>query len=149
MIKIKYLIISVMILCAGVSWPQNTVSMSPELQKIYRTLSLGQNYELKKDAVNSLNKMYDESKDMIYVDTAIDLLEHSYDPVAFNEEDQVMYYDDRIARELVKLVNKSRHPKAFVVLIQIVTKRNHTDDTIKAAWKAIRELDWSLAPGKY
>ncbi len=138
-------LLSVLLLSSSL-WSQgNNTSMSPELQKLYRTLSLGDNYEQKKAAVLRMQKMYEESPDMILIDTAIDLLNHSYDFVDFNEQDQVLYYNDKIAKELVVLVSKSRHPKAFVALLEIVTKRKHTDDTIREAWKAIKNLDWKLS----
>lgn len=136
--------IAAVLLCLPLA-AQAQLSMDNELKQLYRILSFGSSYEQKRDAVAQLSKLYQESRSILIIDTSIDLLEHTYDFTDFQEKDQVKFYDDRIARELVKILYSSRHPKSFGVLLRIVSKRNHTDDTIREAWKAIQNIDWSLA----
>lgn len=105
-------------------------------------------YSKKKGAVKSLKEIWENSKDPIVLDVAIKLLTYNFDKEHFRENDQKMYNNDRIAQVLIELLGKTRSPESFRVLAIYVSKQNHTEATIRAAWKAIQNIDWSQTKSK-
>jgi len=99
-------------------------------------------YSKKKGAVKSLEDIWQKNKSPIVLDVAIKLLTYNFDKEHFREDDQKMYNNDRIAQALIEMLGKTRSPEAFRVLAVYVSKQNHTEATIRAAWKAIQNIDW-------
>lgn len=72
-----------------------------------------------------------------------DLLLHYYQNPRFKEEDQVMFYDDVIAEELLKILGSTRSPEIFPVVLQFALyDKWHRDATVKTAWKLMQSIEW-------
>ncbi|MGC8765053.1 MAG: hypothetical protein ACP5QT_04130 [Brevinematia bacterium] len=98
-------------------------------------------YEKKKMALSYFLKEKDRKR---VTDLIIDLLTYTYDNPDFRENDQVAFYDDVIAEELIKILEKEKRPEAFPALLKVVLySRRHRDQTVKAAWRAIEAIDWT------
>ena len=140
----KKFFVAVFCLVFTVAFATVTEKLSDEVRPLYRTLLTDKNYEKKKAAVEQLKALYVKTKMPEIIDVAIDLLKYSYEHKNFREDNQVMYYNDRIAMRLVDILKLSRDPKCFGVLLTIVVARQHTDTTIMHAWDAIKNIDWKM-----
>lgn len=78
----------------------------------------------------------------IAIDKMINLVRYDYNHQNFRENNQKMYNDDRVVEAIAKAMGKRGNPKFFPALLQIVTKRNHREETINAAWVAMELLKW-------
>ncbi len=113
-------------------------------QAAYATLSGNRaSFRKKKEAVSALEDIWKTDHDTVILDSIVKLLTYAFDRDHFREDDQKMYYDDRIAESLINLLSKTRSPTGFRILAIYVSKQNHTDATVRAAWKAIQNIDWS------
>ncbi len=114
---------------------------SDELLESHQILKKTGEYEKKKKALSYLVKSQERKRvgEMI-----IDLLTYTYDNPEFREDNQVAYYDDVIAEELIKILEKDKSPQSFPILLRVVLyNRRHREQTVKAAWQAIKSIDWS------
>jgi len=113
-----------------------------ELLQAYNNLKKAGEYEKKKKALEVFTKNYNNEK---VISMLVDLLMYNYDNPDFKENDQVAFYDDVIAEEIIKILTKSGHPSAFPALLRYVLyNKRHRDATVNAAWKAIKNIDWNL-----
>ncbi|MCX7883204.1 MAG: hypothetical protein N2314_08290 [Brevinematales bacterium] len=72
-----------------------------------------------------------------------DLLLHYYQNPRFKEEDQVMFYDDVIAEELLKILGTTKSPEIFPVVLQFALyDKWHREATVKTAWKLMQSIEW-------
>lgn len=86
-------------------------------------------------------------KDKDYaVDRMIQLLN---DPQKYNYQNfnsaakqDKLFEDDRAAEAIVITLGDIGDPKAFGTLLNIVTVKNHRDETVQAAWDAMKKLKW-------
>ncbi len=116
-------------------------SSEEELLNAYRVLKRIGEYENKKKAILVFQKYPDRRR---VIAMATDLLTYSYDNPNFKENDQVAFYDDVIAEELVKILDKERLPSNFPAFLRIVLySHRHRDQTVKAAWQGIKNIDWT------
>ena len=79
-------------------------------------------------------------KDAIKV--LVNLVRYKYNYKNFREDNQQMYNDDRVVEGITKALGDIGDPIAFPALLEIVTKQNHRDATITAAWGAMNKLKW-------
>ncbi len=106
----------------------------------YRMLSKTGNYEEKKQGLKVFLENYNNER---VEDMIVDLLDHYYNNENFAENDQVKFYDDLIAEELVKILGKNGSNKGFPALLKIViNSRRHRDDTVKEAWSSMEKIKW-------
>lgn len=96
--------------------------------------------------VNIVKATGNKDLELTVVSRIIELLNdpQRYDFVDFNRADrQNKYFDeDRAAEAMVIALGDIGNPKAFSVLLKIVNKKNHRDETIDAAWLAMKRLKW-------
>ncbi len=112
-----------------------------DLLNAYRVLKKTGEYENKKKAILVFQKFPDRKR---VVAMAVDLLTYNYDNPNFRENDQVAFYDDVIAEELVKILDKERLSSNFPAFLRIVLYSNrHREQTVKAAWQGIKNIDWT------
>lgn len=72
-----------------------------------------------------------------------DLLLHYYQNPRFKEEDQVMFYDDVIAEELLKIIGSTKLPEIFPIVLQFcLYDKWHRDATVKTAWRLMQSIEW-------
>lgn len=141
MIPLKKLLILSTSIFFIMAQPGRIYSKTDELFDAYRILKNQGEYEKKKKALEVFSKNYNN---MRAISMIMDLLTYNYDNPDFREDDQKAYYDDVIAEGLIEILARSRHPSAFPALLRIVLYENrHREATIKAAWRAIKEIDWS------
>ena len=113
-----------------------------ELLSAYNTLKKVGEYEKKRKALEIFSKNYNNEK---VISMLVDLLMYNYDNPDFKENNQVAYYDDVIAEEIIKILTKSGHPSSFPVLLRYVLyNKRHREATVNAAWKAIKNINWNL-----
>ncbi len=112
-----------------------------EFLNAYRILKKTGEYENKKKALTIFRKFPDKKRMSLMI---ADLILYNYDNPNFRENDQVAYYDDIIAEELIKILAEERDPKNFPVFLRVVLYSNrHREQTIKAGWEAIKKIDWA------
>jgi hypothetical protein len=134
--------LSVLILTSAV-YGDITHQLPPEIRTLYRTLMQSENHDAKRAAAASLREIYEETRSEDVIDVIIDLMRFTYNHNNFSEQNQRMFYDDMIAMRLIEILEISKDPRVFPTLIRVVARRNHTQRTIDAAWKAIKAIDWS------
>lgn len=81
----------------------------------------------------------------IVVPKLVDLLRTKYGAsrTKFNENDTQRFEDDRVAQAIIETLGDIGDPRAFPVLLQTVLNPDrHRDDTVKAAWEAMKKLKW-------
>jgi hypothetical protein len=122
------------------STPVDLSSSPDNLKRAYSSLAKPGNYEEKKKMLKIFNNNYADDN---VIEMTIDLLDHYYNKDNFLENDQVMYYDDVIAAELVKVLGRSGNKKGFPALIKVaLNSSNHREDTVKEAWRAVEAIKW-------
>lgn len=75
----------------------------------------------------------------------VDLLRNQYGAsrAKFKEEDTRRFEDDRVAQAIIETLGDIGDPRAFPVLLQTVMNPDrHRDETVKAAWEAMKKLKW-------
>lgn len=106
----------------------------------YRVFLRNGNYKEKKDHMKAFLENYNSDR---VIDLTVNLLMYYYDDPGFRENDQVMYYDDVIAEDLIKILGKSGSKKGFPALLRVVLyDKHHRDTTVKEAWNAINVIHW-------
>lgn len=114
---------------------------SDELLDAHQILKKTGEYERKKIALNYFIKSGERKK---VINLIMDLLNYTYDNPNFRENDQIAFYDDVIAEELIKILEKEKKPETFPVLLRVVLYSNrHREQTVKTAWRAIKAIDWT------
>jgi len=112
-----------------------------ELLQAQQILKKSGEYEKKKKAVEVFLKSTEKER---VINMINDMLIYNYDNPNFREDDQIAYYDDVIAEQLIKILEREKSPSSFPVLLRIVLyNKRHRDLTVKAAWKAIAAIDWT------
>ncbi len=135
----------VLILLLSVSglWAQARGGLNESQYQAYITLqSRTSTFQQKQEAAALLRQDFQQTGSTNIVLAVKDLLKFRYDVANFREDNNSMFYDDRIAEELIRIIDSSRNPVAFEVLVTYVSKRNHRLSTINAAWAAIKNIDW-------
>ena len=62
---------------------------------------------------------------------------------SFNEADQKRFDDDKVAQAVIETLGELGDPRAFSVLLRtVMSPDTHRDDTVKAAWEAMKKLKW-------
>jgi hypothetical protein len=111
-----------------------------DLEKAYRVLIRTGNYEEKKKALIYFKKNYQSERVVAMI---VDLISYYYDDPLFKENNQIMYYDDVVAEELVKLLGKNGNYRGFPALLKVVLYSDrHRETTVKESWNAIKSLKW-------
>jgi len=116
------------------------IGAETEMETAMRVLKMQGEYEKKRIVlpVISQNIQNPTIRDMVK-----DLLLHYYQNERFKEEDQVLFYDDVIAEELLKILGSTRSPEIFPVLLQFALyDKRHRDATVKTAWKLMQAIEW-------
>jgi hypothetical protein len=81
----------------------------------------------------------------LIVPKLVDLLRNQYGAsrAKFTEQDTKRWNDDKVALAICQTLGEVGDPRAFPVLLQTVMNPDmHRDDTIKAAWEAIKKIKW-------
>jgi len=61
----------------------------------------------------------------------------------FSEYDTKRFEDDRVAQAIIETLGDIGDPRAFGVLLQTVLNPDrHRDETVKAAWEAMKKIKW-------
>lgn len=116
------------------------IGMETELETAIRILKLQGEYEKKRLALPIIAASI---QDPVTFNLVKDLLLHYYQNPRFKEEDQVMFYDDVIAEELLKILGSTRSPEIFPVVLQFALyDKWHRDTTVKTAWKLMQSIEW-------
>lgn len=89
-------------------------------------------------AAKGLGKLKDPS----VLKLLISLVRFQYNYSDFRENDEKMFQDDRVVQAIVETMGEIGDPKSFTALLEVVTKRNHRQATIQAAWDAMEKLKW-------
>ena len=101
-------------------------------------ITYDRNIDLRIAAAQALAKV--GGKDAIKV--LVGLIRYKYNYKNFREDNQKMYNDDLVVEGIVKALGDIGDPLAFPALLEIVTKQNHRDATIAAAWDAMNKIKW-------
>ncbi|MGC8765052.1 MAG: HEAT repeat domain-containing protein [Brevinematia bacterium] len=75
----------------------------------------------------------------------VELLKNQYGAsrAKFKEDDPRRFDDDRVAEAIIITLGDIGDPRAFPVLLQTVMNPDkHRDETVKAAWEAMKKLQW-------
>ena len=111
-----------------------------DLTRAYRILSKKGNYEDKKAVLGVFQE--DPANERV-VAMCVDLLIYNYTAENFKENDQVMYYDDVIAEELIRILGKGRSKTAAPALLKVALQNKlHRELTILEAWKSLQNIEW-------
>ena len=81
----------------------------------------------------------------LIVPKLLDLLRNQYGAsrAKFNEQDSKRFDDDRVAQAIIETLGEVGDARAFPVLLQTVMNPDtHREDTVKAAWDAMKKLKW-------
>jgi hypothetical protein len=76
------------------------------------------------------------------VNMIINLVRFDLNHPNFREDNEKMFNDNRVLEALVQSMGEIGNPRFFPALLQIVSKRNHREETIQAAWRAMEKLEW-------
>lgn len=132
-------------LTAGKLWAQARAGLDDSEYQAYVDLqSRSTSFDEKEQAVALFKQNYAEKHSSGILNAVTDLLKFRYDVPNFREDNNAMFYDDRIAEELIRILADAKDPRGFEVLVTYVSKRNHRMATINTAWSAIKNIDWSL-----
>lgn len=124
----------------GIIMPLENISPAESFKRAYLVFLKNGDYDEKLKMVKVFDSNYTNGT---VIDMTIDLLDHFYDHEDFAENDQIMYYDDVIAGDLVKILAKSGSKKGFPALLKIALHPSrHRDETVKEAWKGLEEIKW-------
>lgn len=116
------------------------IGTETEMETTIRILKLKGEYEKKRIVLPLIARTIQDPATFSLVK---DLLLHYYQNPRFNEEDQVMYYEDVIAEELLKILGSTRSPEIFPVVLQYVLyDRWHRETTVKTAWALMQSIEW-------
>lgn len=134
-----------LLLVSTALWAQERGGLNEAEYQAYVTLQSRETpFEKKLEAVALFKQNYTETRSVGILLAVTDLLRFRYDVANFKEENNAMFYDDRVAEELIRILIESRDPRGFEVLVAYVSKRNHRLATLNAAWAAIQNIDWNL-----
>jgi hypothetical protein len=81
----------------------------------------------------------------LMVPKIVELLKNQYGSGRgkFNEADEKRFNDDKVAQALIETLGDLGDPRAFSVLLRtVMSPDTHRDETIKAAWEAMKKLKW-------
>lgn len=84
-------------------------------------------------------------KDTIVVKKLVELLRTQYggSRAKFKESDQERFDNDKVCQAIVETLGDIGDPDAFPALMQVATESDrHRDETVKAAWEAMKRLQW-------
>lgn len=122
-------------------FPQN---LPANVKIAYRTLLTSDSYPDKQDAAIALKKYFEENGSVAIVDIANSLIIYTYSYKNYKANNSKMYYNDKIACILIEILELSQSPDSFYTLVLVVSRRNnHNEETVNAAWRAIKAIDWS------
>lgn len=139
----KKYIITLLIVALGLTFVHSQDTVTQELYDAYYVLAGSSSYYKKLESVSYFYDEYKTTTNKQVISLILQLLDYQFDKADFNEEDDKMYYDDMIAEKLISILELSKSPYTFDILLDVVTKQNHRKATVKAAWKAIEAIDWS------
>ncbi len=116
------------------------IGAETEMETAMRILKTKGEYEKKRIVLPLIERSIN---DPVIFTLVRDLLINYYQNPRFNEEDQVMFYDDVIAEELLKILGKTRSPEIFPVVLQFALYNKwHREATVQTAWKLMQSIEW-------
>jgi hypothetical protein len=116
------------------------IGSETEMETAMRILKLKGEYEKKRIVLPLIEKTIKDPTTFAFVK---DLLLYYYQNPRYNEEDQVMYYDDVIAEELLKILGSTRSPEIFPVMLQYALYNKwHREATVQTAWRLMQSIEW-------
>ncbi|URA11125.1 hypothetical protein [Thermospira aquatica] len=116
------------------------IGSETEMETAMRILKIKGEYEKKRIILPLIEQ---NIQDPVVFNLVKDLLINYYQNPRFNEEDQVMFYDDVIAEELLKILGKTRSQEIFPVVLQFALHNKwHRESTVQTAWKLMQSIEW-------
>lgn len=123
----------------------NTLASSSNASYINSLLTVIERDQAVKPRIAAAKAIPALGKNNLVVNKLVELLKNQYGDsrAKFKESDQKSFDEDKIAQAICETLGDIGDPAAFPALMQVATTSDrHTEDTVKAAWEAMKKLNW-------